>query len=260
MPRQPPATIGPPTTKMPTLFAQDVPTPANMQPVNPSNPNAPPTGANSPIPIPQALAPLPGQTAQPGASPGNAVAARPPDGQVAQTPGQYSGQQSGAGGNAGNGQPGSGSPTGEAGSGDGPTMSLPTPAIPKLPGQQPTKPAAQTPRPVRLAGEKQWILFVECRADGVVLHPSRRSFTAANLAQPQGLADLTRAAQMLLDRRQSTAAQTGETTLKVHVRFLVWPEGERLYHTVYPALDALPAPKSWQMLRPDDDVDRMTSP
>lgn len=266
MPRQPPATIAPPTTRMPELFARDVPTPANMQSGNPTNP---PNGSTSSIPVPQALAPLPGQSAAPAgstaAAAGNAPGSRgAADGQVAQAPGQYAGQPTGAGGNAGTGDPSaSGSPTGATGSGDntstGPNMSLPAPAIPKLPGQTPTKPAAQTPRPVRLAGDRQWILYVECRADGVVLHPSLRSFSAASLAQPQGLADLTRAAQMLLDRRQNTANQLGDKAFKMQIRFLVWPDGERTFHSVYPALDGLPAPKTWQMLRPDDDVDRITT-
>ena len=38
------------------------------------------------------------------------------------------------------------------------------------------------------------------------------------------------------------------------MRFLVRPDAERTYHTAYPTLDPLAAPKTSQILGPDDDV------
>src|SRR5262249_31667521 len=113
-------------------------------------------------------------------------------------------------------------------------------------------------QPALLGGERDWILFVECRADAVVLYPSRRQFLADTLRTPQGRAEVLRAAQQLLGRRHA-AARAAEGGLRPEVRFLIHPDGVRTFHLTYPALDPLPAPKTRQDLQPEDDVDRMTA-
>jgi hypothetical protein len=108
-------------------------------------------------------------------------------------------------------------------------------------------------RPARVGGDREWTLFVECKADEVVLYPSRRRFPLADLAQPQGRANLLQAVQQQIERRQALITP-GEPPVRPQVRFLIWPEGLRAFYQAYPALDPLPLPKTRQALDPEDDV------
>jgi hypothetical protein len=121
---------------------------------------------------------------------------------------------------------------------------------PPIPVKERRKPIVL--RPASLRGDRDWVIFVECRADGVVLHPSERSFALTQLAGPAN--PLLECLQEMIARRQALV-RPGDLPYRPHVRFLVRPEYLRTYHAVFPALEALPVPKSRQNLLPEDDVD-----
>ena len=112
--------------------------------------------------------------------------------------------------------------------------------------------------PALIGGDRDWILFVECREDAVVLYPSRRQFAPATLATPEGRAELLSSARQLMERRRAAAEAIG-TAFHPQVRFLVHPEGLRTFHLTYPVLDPLPAPKTRLQMQPEDDIERITA-
>jgi hypothetical protein len=107
-------------------------------------------------------------------------------------------------------------------------------------------------RAVNLSGDRDWVIYVECTAEGVVLYPARTFIPLAALSR--GPANpLQQAVQQMIDRRQS-GVRPGEAPYRPQVRFLVRPENMRVFHVAYPALDAVPAAKARYTLRPEDDV------
>jgi hypothetical protein len=123
---------------------------------------------------------------------------------------------------------------------------------PALPGVKPA--ASHKPPPRRLAalhGDRDWVIFVECRADSVMVYPTQRSFPLSSLAEPNNA--LLTTLQQMIERRQALV-RPGDPPFRPHVRFLVLPENLRTFHLAFPALEALDVPKSRQNLDPEDDV------
>lgn len=119
-----------------------------------------------------------------------------------------------------------------------------------MPGEKERRPPPM--RAVNLSGDRDWVIYVECTAEGVVLYPARTFIPLAALAR--GSANpLQQAVQQMIDRRQS-GVRPGEAPYRPQVRFLVRPENMRVFHVAYPALDAVPAAKARYTLRPEDDV------
>jgi tetratricopeptide (TPR) repeat protein len=149
----------------------------------------------------------------------------------------------GAGGNA------------QPGSGDAPLNPGEKPERDDTPRLAPLPPSRKQPPPLRVArltgGDRDYIIFIECRADDVVLYPSRRLFTAQSFAH--GSPALLQAVQQMIERKQALV-RPGELPYRPQIRYLVHQESIRTYHTVYPCLDALDVPKTRQNLDPDDDV------
>jgi quinolinate synthase len=106
-------------------------------------------------------------------------------------------------------------------------------------------------RPISLRGDRDWKIFIECRANDVVLYPSGLHFRLNELAGPDNL--LAQAVTKMIDRRQGLV-RPGETPFRPQVHFLVRPEHLRTYHQAYPALEALDLPISQHRLQPEDDV------
>jgi hypothetical protein len=136
-----------------------------------------------------------------------------------------------------------------AGGGDDDEPSLPLAAPVDLPGM---KRRAPPPRPARLRGNRDWIIYIECRADRVVLYPSRQEVALTDL-RPGGDNPLVAAVQAMIDRRQATVP-AGDPPYRPQVRFLVRAENMRAFHFAYPALDTLAVPKRRQNLDPEDDI------
>jgi len=123
----------------------------------------------------------------------------------------------------------------------------PTPS----PAPPPRRPVAQ--RPAWVHGGRDWTIYLECRANDLVLYPSQRVFTLAQATSNPSGNPLVIAIQQMIDRRQSSR-RPGEPPYHPQVCLLVRPEHFRTYLTVYPALDALPVPKMHRNLDADDDV------
>jgi hypothetical protein len=104
-----------------------------------------------------------------------------------------------------------------------------------------------------LNGDRDWVIFLECRPEGIVLYPSRLEFPLKVLPSGPDGNLLLKAVQQMIDRRQATV-RPGELPYRPQVRFLVWPEALRTFHLAYPALDGLAVPKARQNLQPEDDV------
>jgi hypothetical protein len=98
-------------------------------------------------------------------------------------------------------------------------------------------------RPAWLTGEQPRSVFVECRVGGAIVYPSRRAFTVAQLQA---------ASNPLLAEVRRLLPTGGSRRSQIH--FLVWPEGMRTYHTVYPLLDSLDVPKRRRNLQTGDDM------
>ena len=109
-------------------------------------------------------------------------------------------------------------------------------------------------RPAHLGGDRDWIIYVECKPDGLVLYPSRLVVPLSALPSRSASNNpLLLAVQQMINRRQATL-RPEEPPYRPQVRFLVRPETVRAYHVAYPALEALPVPKTRQNLDPEDDA------
>jgi hypothetical protein len=148
-----------------------------------------------------------------------------------------------------------------AGGGSAPSINSPNPVPdgekdsgPRFAPTQTNPPAKKPPPPLRVArlsGDRDYVIFIECRPDDVVLYPSRQTFPLQQL--DRGDQALLQSVQKMIERRQSLV-RPGELPFRPQVRFLVRPESIRTYHTAYPLLGSLGVPQTRQNLDADDDV------
>jgi hypothetical protein len=114
--------------------------------------------------------------------------------------------------------------------------------------------------PVRRWVNRDWSIFIECQADGVVLYPGGLSIAMAKLAAPGKIGDqpLLTAVQQMIGRRQAITSQAAgdEPIGRPHLHFLVRPDGLRSYYQAYPQLEGLQLPMTRDNLDPDDDITR----
>jgi hypothetical protein len=125
---------------------------------------------------------------------------------------------------------------------------------PRFAPPQTTPPVKKQPPPLRVArlnGDRDYIIFVECRPETVVLYPSQQSFSVQQLAR--GDQALVQAVKQMIDRKQALV-RPGELPFRPQIRYLVHAESIRSYHTTYPVLNALGVPQTRQNLEADDDV------
>jgi hypothetical protein len=94
----------------------------------------------------------------------------------------------------------------------------------------------------RLLGNRDWIIFVECSRQAVVVKQGKQRFTVETLeAAPNGPHPLTEAVRQMIARRQATV-RAGEPPFRPMLRFQVQPEGLRTYYLAYPLLAPLGVP------------------
>jgi hypothetical protein len=123
-----------------------------------------------------------------------------------------------------------------------------------LPSAAPAKSSGAPGPSVRVVGNRDWILRVECLADAVVLYPSGRRFLAATLARDQGGGkELVQAVREMIARRQA-GVRPGELPYRPQVRFLVRPDGLRTFFLAYPVLEAVGVPMNRQDLERGEEV------
>lgn len=108
----------------------------------------------------------------------------------------------------------------------------------------------RSPPPFRL-GSRDWIIAVECRADGVVLLATGQRLTNDELAR--GGSALPAAVRQMIARKQASV-RAGELPYRPLVRFLVRPDGFRAYYLAYPVLEPLRLPMTRENLEADEDA------
>ncbi len=111
-------------------------------------------------------------------------------------------------------------------------------------------------RPARLHTDEDTMIYVECRADVVVVYPVRRQIGSESLNHTPLHNPLTQTVNQFIARRQAQARQGGSPA-RFHIRFLVHPDGERTLHQATHSLETVSVPKSRYTLMPDDDVQRL---
>jgi hypothetical protein len=195
-------------------------------------------------------APFPdGTTVQPGTplprDPGSVVALPHVVESPPATNSGQNGSSSGGGGPAGSGASNDGS--GESASVGSSRFAPPQPA-------PLAKPQPRRSIPLRAArlSDRDWIIYIECRADSLVVYPSRQQIFVKDLIGDPPNNPLLVAVQQMINRKQATL-RPEETPYRPQVRFLLRPENLRTLHAAYPALEALPVPKTRQNLEPEDD-------
>jgi hypothetical protein len=105
----------------------------------------------------------------------------------------------------------------------------------------------------RMLGNRDWILYVECHTDGVILKFGNQKFSMQELSSRNaGDNPLVRAVRQVVARRQSTVAE-GEPPYRPILRFQVWPDGLASYYLAYPLLQSLQLPMARENVDPRKD-------
>ena len=115
---------------------------------------------------------------------------------------------------------------------------------------------AQPPRPLRIArleGEREYTLFVECRASGLVLQPEGIPIPGNELETESGAKRFVDLISKQIDRKNRKNAP-GDPPLRGRLKFLVWADGVRWYHASFPLVEGLDIPKVRQNLEPEDNI------
>jgi hypothetical protein len=101
---------------------------------------------------------------------------------------------------------------------------------------------AATPPLGRILGNRDWLIYIECDADGVVVKQGNQRFTLQALsATGGGEHPLVQSVRQMIARRQATI-RAGEPPYRPMLRFQVRPDGLRAYYLAYPLLEALQVP------------------
>ena len=127
-------------------------------------------------------------------------------------------------------------------------------------GPQLDSPVAETRepilRPALVSGAGVLTVFIECRADQVIVHPTAQAVPLEGLHLVPAINPLYQTVHQLITRRQATLASR-DTPFRVQIRFLVHRDAERVYHQAYPALQTIPVPKKSYLLQPGDSVEQI---
>ncbi len=122
-----------------------------------------------------------------------------------------------------------------------------------VPEQRSGRPERSAPPLVlsRVIGNRDWVIPIVCRADGIVLPITRSRYTLDQLAASPGAVNpLFEEVRQMIARRQALV-RPGETPYRVKVRFEVWPDGVGTYYRVYPLLEGLNVPLARQDIEDD---------
>lgn len=93
----------------------------------------------------------------------------------------------------------------------------------------------------RRRGARDWVIAVECQTDAYLLHPGAIRVSSGDNA-------LSVAVRQEITRRQALAPY------QPHIRFLVRPDGVRMYYRAFPLLEGLGVPMSRQNLLAGEEV------
>lgn len=118
------------------------------------------------------------------------------------------------------------------------------------------RPARPVARPGILRGNRDWVISIECRGDGVLLNPTRLPFKMASLEQGPANNPLLQMVRQMIDRRQASV-YPGEPPYRPLIHFVVQPDGLRAYYTAYPILEQLNIPMSRTDVLPEKETKRV---
>ncbi len=119
----------------------------------------------------------------------------------------------------------------------------------------------QKPRPLRIArleGEREYTIFVECRASGLVLQPEGLVIAGHELETEAGAKRFVDVITRQIDKK-NRKNPPGEPPLRGRLKFLVWADGVRWYHASFPLVEGLDIPKVRQNLEPEDSIREILS-
>jgi len=103
--------------------------------------------------------------------------------------------------------------------------------------KRPTRPPVL--RPAGLSSNRDYVILIECKAKGVLIHPYGISLDLATLSPgKKGAEQLRQAVELMIARRQASV-RPGEPPYLAQVRFLVRPDGLQALHRAYPVLEPL---------------------
>ncbi len=113
---------------------------------------------------------------------------------------------------------------------------------------------SRNPAPRRLlplVGNRDWIIPIECRADGVVLRNAGQKIPLTALAGTTPVDNpLMQSLKQTIARRQASV-RPGEPPYRPQARFLIYPDGLRTYYLTFPLLEPLGIPVTRQNVEAD---------
>lgn len=123
-----------------------------------------------------------------------------------------------------------------------------------LPELGPRKSSTPAPlRAARLFADRDWVIYVECKFEEILVHPNRLVIPTSLLASEEGVKRFVQEIEKMITRKQSTV-RIGEPPYRPEVRFLVWPDGLKPYHLSYPALQMAGIKQKRQNLESEDSI------
>ena len=123
-----------------------------------------------------------------------------------------------------------------------------------LPELGPRKSSTPAPlRAARLFADRDWVIYVECKFEEILVHPNRLVIPTSLLASEEGVKRFVQEIEKMITRKQSTV-RAGEPPYRPEVRFLVWPDGLKPYHLSYPALQLAGIKQKRQNLESEDSI------
>ncbi|MEY4947232.1 MAG: hypothetical protein RIR22_1933, partial [Planctomycetota bacterium] len=105
----------------------------------------------------------------------------------------------------------------------------------------------------RLFADRDWVIYVECKFEEILVHPNRLIIPTSLLASEEGVKRFVQEIEKIIQRKQSTV-RPGEPPYRPEVRFLVWPDGLKPYHLSYPALQLAGIKQKRQNLESEDSI------
>jgi len=102
------------------------------------------------------------------------------------------------------------------------------------------------PRPMRLVGNRDWVIPIECRADGILLRNAGQKIPLTALTGTAAADNpLLQSLKQTIARRQASV-RPGEPPYRPQARFLIYPDGLRTYYLTFPLLEPLGIPLTRQ--------------
>ena len=112
------------------------------------------------------------------------------------------------------------------------------------------------PRPLRigrLEGEREYTIYVECRAKGLVMQPEGLQIPGQDLETEEGAKRFVEMIRRQIDKK-NRANREGEPPIRGKLKFLVWGDGVRWFHASFPLVEGLDIVKVRQNLDPEDSI------